>query len=299
MKVFTQGIALTLMVLACAVAIAQDTKDKETQTPAQRRADRVEARADARADRAATDKPAMKNVDKTVAEYFAGKLLLMDQSTIQLAQLAEERSTNEKVKQFAQMLVDEHTKCSEKLRESAPAVVAVTELQSKGITRAAGFRGTIDPDDKSDAIDDPAKASKNPDASERLTEDETANTNREDVRKRLRPTAEHQILAIDRQATENYIVASTEMLEKLQGQDFDMGFLGFTIGSHTWALAELKAMDSVGDEKLQKHISDATKGVEKHLMKALELSKEFESDSAQRDNTTRPAKATESAPVPK
>ncbi len=303
MKAFKQGFALTLMGLACTAAIAQDTKNKDTETPAQKRAARAEARAEARADRARTDDDTtLINAEKNVAEYFAGKLLLMDQSTIQLAQLAEERSMNEKVKQFAKMLIDEHTKCSEKLRECAPGVVRVTELNSGGTTRSAGFRGTTDPDDKADAVDNPAKAAKNPDGSERLIENEPADRDREEGRKRTQTTNEmtpvHQILAIDRQATENYIQSTTEMLEKYQGQDFDMGFLGFTIGSHTWALAELKAMDSVGDEKFQKLISDATMKVEKHLMKAVELSKEFEADSAQRGNTTRPVNSTDDAPVP-
>lgn len=239
MNVFRQGIALALIGLACTAAIAQDTKGKGRETPAQKRANRTESRAD----RDSTDKGAvLKQDDKAIAEYFAGKLLLMDQSTIQLAQLAEEKSTNEKVKQFAKMLVEEHTKCSEKLRESAPGVVSVTELQSAGITHAAGFRGATEADDKADAVDNPAKAARNParnpDGSERLIgngpvdKDRVDGSNRKQREHAMTPL--HRILTIDRQATENYVQSTTEMLSKYQGQDFDMGFLGFTIGSHTW-----------------------------------------------------------------
>ena len=81
----------------------------------------------------------LKHADDAVAEYFAGKLMLMDQSTIQLAQLAEERSTNEKVKQFAKMLADEHMKCNEKLRECALASWKSPSCTTRGITHAAGF----------------------------------------------------------------------------------------------------------------------------------------------------------------
>lgn len=303
MKVFRQGIALALIGLACTAAIAQDTKGKGKETPAQKRANRTEARAD----RDSTDEgTALKQDDKAIAEYFAGKLMLMDQSTIQLAQLAEERSTNEKVKQFAKMLVEEHTKCSEKLRESAPGVVSVTELQSEGTTRTAGFRGTTDADDKADAVDNPAKAARNParnpDGSERLIGNGPVDKDREDGSSRTQTaqamTPLHRILTIDRQATENYIQSTTEMLSRYQGQEFDMGFLGFTIGSHTWALAELKAMDSVGDEKFQKLINDATTKVEQHMMKAEELSKELGADSAQKGNTTRPTTSNGNAPSP-
>ena len=303
MKVFRQGIALALMGLACTAAIAQDTKIKGKETPAQKRADRAEARAD----RLSTDAGAdLKHDDKAIAEYFAGKLMLMDQSTIQLAQLAETKSMNEKVKQFAKMLVEEHTKCSEKLRESAPGVVSVTELHSAGITHAAGFRGIVDADDKTDTVDDPAKGERNPgrkpDGAERLSGIDPTDKDRADDNKRhhvehaMAPL--HRILQIDRQATENYVQSTTEVLSRYQGQEFDMGFLGFTIGSHTWALAELKAMDSVGDEKFQKLINDATTKVEQHMMKAEELSKELGADSAQKGNTTRPTTSNGNAPSP-
>ena len=208
MKVFRQGIALALMGLACTAAIAQDTKIKGKETPAQKRADRAEARAD----RLSTDAGAdLKHDDKAIAEYFAGKLMLMDQSTIQLAQLAETKSMNEKVKQFAKMLVEEHTKCSEKLRESAPGLDAVTTLQGGGITRTVGFRGTTDADDKSDAIDNPAKgdrnAPRNPDGAERIIGNGPVDKDSAEGNKRTQTahamTPLHRILTIERQATAN------------------------------------------------------------------------------------------------
>jgi len=326
MKVFRHGIALALMGLACTTAIAQDTRIRGKETPAQKRADRAEARADRHttdadaelkqevlerigpliAGRIIAAREESKQDDKAIAEYFAGKLMLMDQSTIQLAQLAEERSTNEKVKQFARMLAEEHTKCSEMLRESAPGVVGVTELQSAEITQVAGFRGPTDADEKTDAVVRPAKGERNParkpDDAEQLTGNDPADKDHADDSKHHRAahtmTPLHRILSIDRQATENYVQSTTEMLNKYQGQEFDMGFLGFTIGSHTWALAELKAMDSVGDEKFRKLISDATTKVEQHMMKAEELSKELGADSAQNRNTTRPTTSNENAPAP-
>jgi len=303
MKIFKQGIALALIGLACTTAIAQDTKNKGKETPAQKRADRAEARADRRTTEGGAE---LKQDDKAIAEYFAGKLMLMDQSTIELARLAEERSTNEKVKQFARVLVEEHTKCSEKLRESAPGVVGVTELHSAGITHAAGFRGASDADGKTDAVDNPANGEKNPagkpDGAERLTGNDPADKDRAEDSKHNRAahamTPLHRILNIDRQATENYVQSTTEMLNKYQGQEFDMGFLGFTIGSHSWALAELMAMDSIGDEKFQKLVSDATTKVEQHMMRAEKLSKELGSDSARTGNTARPTKSNGDAPVP-
>ncbi len=303
MKLFRHGIALALMGLACTTAFAQDTKIKGQETPAQKRADRAEARADRLSTKADADP---RGNDAAVAEYFAGKLMLMDQSTIQLAQLAEERSTNEKVKQFAGMLVEEHTKCSEKLRDSAPGVVSVTLLQSTGITHAAGFRGENQADENSDAVDNPAKGEKNPArkpaGAKRLIGNEPVDNDLEDdvnPKKTVHAmTPLHRILTIERQATENYVASTTEMLSQYDGQEFDMGFIGFTIGSHTWALAELKAMDSVGDEKFQTLINDATTKIEQHMMKAEQLSKELGADSDRTGKATRPATLGGNAPTP-
>lgn len=303
MKVFRQGIALALIGLACTAAIAQDTKIKGKETPAQKRADRAEARADRLSTNAGDNQ---KVDDKAIAEYFAGKLILMDHSTIQLAQLAEAKSTNEKVKQFAKMLVEEHTKCSEQLRASAPGVVSVTDLQGVGITHAAGFRGETEADEKSDAGDNPAKGERNPSrkpvGAERLIGNEPVDKDREHHGNSPKTTHAmtplHRILTIERQATENYVQSTTEMLNKYDGQEFDMGFVGFAIGSHTWALAELKAMDSVGDEKFQRLINEATAKVEQHMMKAEELSKELGADFVQRGSTTRRTTSNENAPVP-
>lgn len=301
--VFKQGIALAIMGLACTAAIAQDTKIKPRETPGQKRADRAEARADRLSTNAGENQ---KVDDKAIAEYFAGKLILMDQSTIQLAQLATEKSTNEKVKQFARMLVEEHTKCSEQLRESAPGVVSVTNLQSAGITHAAGFRGETVGDEESDAVDKPAKGETNPARKPAGAElprgNEPVDNGRENdgnsTKTARAMTPLHRILTIERQATDNYVRATTEMLSKYDGQDFDMGFLGFTIGSHTWALAELKAMDSVGDEKFQKLISDATTNVEQHMMKAQELSKELGIETGKTGNTDRRTTSEEKTPAP-
>lgn len=300
MKKFTTGCALALLGLASTVAVAQDTTEKKAESPKQHRLERAEARVDRI--RNADEEKLDRRSDKAVSEYYAGKLMLMDQSTIQLAKLAEERSTNAQIKEFAKMLIEEHTKCSEKLRESAPDVVEITEVDSLVVTRAAGYRGSPDSNDKTNTVDKPDQPATNPEQKADVSEKPVGDPNERDVKKRARTAHEmstlHQVLAIDREATRNYMQSSSDMLEKYQGQDFDMGFLGFTIGSHTWALAELKALDSVGDEKFQKLIADATMKVEQHLSKAQELSKEFENEYAQRGNATRPATSTGTAPVP-
>ena len=303
MKTFSTGVAIALLIAACSLAAAQESANKNAEKAAEQRTIRQEKRAEKAKDR---ERGKTTHADKAVTEYFAGKMMLMDQSTIELAKMAEQRSSNPQVKQFAKMLVDEHTKCRQKLEKRAPEVVALTDLNNAAISKTAGYHGAENDDKEADAIDNPAKAAKDParnkDGTERLVGNGPVDPDGVDAHSRMHGNAmnpTHRILAIDRQATNNYIQSTTEMLAKFDGNDFDMGFLGFTIGSHTWALSELKAMSSVGDEEFQKLISDATVKTEQHLIKAQELSKEFEKAFAQRGNAPQPTATVGQAPVPK
>ncbi|WP_237226544.1 hypothetical protein [Rubinisphaera sp. JC750] len=85
-----------------------------------------------------------------------------------------------------------------------------------------------------------------------------------------------QICKIEKEAAQNYLDRTQQMLERYNGQDFDMAFLGFQIGSHTWALSELNAMQGVGDEEFQKVVADAKQKMEQHLKQAKQLSKKYE-----------------------
>lgn len=85
-----------------------------------------------------------------------------------------------------------------------------------------------------------------------------------------------QICKIEKEAAQNYLDRTQQMLERYNGQDFDMAFLGFQIGSHTWAISELNAMQGVGDEEFQKVVADAKQKMEQHLKQAKQLSKKYE-----------------------
>lgn len=303
MRMFSTGFGITLLTVACSLSTAQEPANRTDAKDADERSERQERRAE-RTQKRQNGK--MTHADKVVMDYFAGRLMLMDQSTIELARMADERTSNPQVRQFAESLVNDHTECRQKLQERAPSVVEITDLKNRVITQKAGYRGNKNSDDESDAVDDPAKAAKdpsrNPDGTERIVGNGPVDPDGVDGHKKMSGNAlspVNRILAIDRQATDNYVQSATNMLKEFDGQDFDMGFLGFTIGSHTWALSELKAMDAVGDEEFQKLISDATSRTEQHLAKAQELSEQFEKDLAQRGNAPQSADSAGQTPNPK
>ncbi len=245
---------------------------------------------------------------RTMTDFFAGKLILMNQNTIEMSEMAEQKSTSQEVKDFAKMLADEHRQSNEKLNKQCPQVFQhlTNEDSNSRMKHKAGFRGEGQPNNES--VEQPAatEAQATQDTTESKAEAnrrlrEEARSERVDARgQRTAESTEYaakdsgekdvhgsmhkvsmpiqQILEIEQHAAKNYQQASNQMLEKYQGQDFDMGFLGFQIASHTWSLAELKAIDSkkVGDQEFQKLISDATQSTEQHLKKAQMLAKNIE-----------------------
>lgn len=265
-----------------------------------------------------TDQPGQRGQQSTtpVVQYFAGKLMLMNESMMQLNQLAEQKASSDEVKKFAQKMNKEHQQLSQKLRECAPEIAKLTSL-SDAQRHAVGFRGT-EGNDATDRQDRSNQDRSNTETTgDRPNQDQPGNTNdiqlqqrREDDRlsgDRAERTAArgeiettsatstqgggdqlvHQILSVDRKAAEGYTQASTQMLQQYQGQDFDMGFLGFQIATHTIAVSELKAMDSVGDEKFQQVVQQASRSMEQHLQEAKQLAHKFENDKSNRSTGQR------------
>ncbi len=228
------NLASAVATLVCSLALGQQATERETgqQTGQQRKTAQTEA-----------------GTDPLVTQYLAGTLMLMNHCTIQMSDMAEQRSESKEVKQFAQMLSQHHQQLNEELRRLAPEVADLTMLK-EGEQRTAAFRGKqtsgdSDPQHSGDAA------------------------------------LVTRLLEIDRQATQNYLKSSTQMLQQYEGQDFDMGFLGFQIGAHTWAQAELQACEGTGDDEFQQVIKRATENVEQHLQQARQLAKQFEDDRRQ------------------
>jgi len=212
-----------------------------------------------------------KNSSAALEQFFAGKLMLMNHSTILMSDMAARETSSDEIKQFANKLHEAHAAMNRKLTDVAPDIAAITTLDSAGKPHASGFRGTP-PTERQSQVGEPEQKRH---ADGRLSEKQF-------------DSPLHHILSIQREAAENYLQTSTEMLSKYDGQDFDMGFLGFQIGQHTWALAELRAMKSVGDENFQNLVDEAAKHLEQHLSEARQLSKKFEDDTAQNRDTSRP-----------
>ncbi|MGV3486288.1 MAG: DUF4142 domain-containing protein [Planctomycetaceae bacterium] len=146
----------------------------------------------------------------TVTEVIVHKLKKANQGEIELAQMAQQKTDDQEVKQFAEMLVKDHQAFIQKLDQLPKG-----QQETKSVP--------------------------------------------------------HQLVQVMDQAHDNMLKMTKEMLQKHQGQDFRMAFLGQQIVAHTMMLSQLQAIESSGPPELQ---SLAQQGIEKtqsHLQKAKEL----------------------------
>jgi predicted outer membrane protein len=201
-----------------------------------------------------------------LTEYFADQLMLANHGEIELAKIAQERSTNNEVKQFAKMLIDDHMQLDAKLKQVAPKA-AEKFAERRRVATELGARIARNIRDR---------------VNERAIDRETPTADRVQTRTAAREAGEldafTRLCQINHAAARNHQELSKQLLEKYQGQDFDMAFLGMQIGAHGWLLSELQALQGVGTPEFQEIVTSATQSVQHHLEQAKALSKKFEDD---------------------
>jgi predicted outer membrane protein len=272
LKLASSATALSLCLTA--VTVTQTVSAIE---PAETENENIEQRATDRAGQSGGPEAASNEASRAsgqqqqLTDYFVDTLMLANQGEIEASQFAAQKTSNQQVKQFAEMLIQDHQKLDEKLKQLSPGAAAQFAEHSRRFGGRLTDRLAGRPDGDRSAPDRPLR-------------------NRPpQTRTGARDLATHDTLTrlcmINHQACANHRQMSKQMLESYQGQDFDMAFLGMQIGQHAWLLSELEALNGVGTPEFQQIVTEARQNVEQHLKRAKELSQKFEDDrSAPRDS---------------
>lgn len=181
---------------------------------------------------------------------IASCLLLGNQEEVALAQLAAERAESEQVKQFAQMLIEDHQQAIQKLQPLAKPGIGLSEGRQA------------------------ASSSQSPNAQQYTA-------NRQDLsRDAGSPATVEKILQLDQQATQACLDMTRQMLEEKQGAEFDEAFTGMQIGAHVGMLAQLKASEQHASGELASLIKQSQQTVKGHLDQAKQIYQGLEGQSA-------------------
>jgi predicted outer membrane protein len=228
---------------------AQDPAGQTDRSKAQRR----EYTANFRGDRANASAQT-----QDVQRFLVGCLLAKNQAEVELGKFAQQQSQSPEVKEFAQMLVQDHSKLIEKLQ------------------KVAGAQNASRPDARLDAeTGERTLPAENRDVAGQNAAERNATT-----RLAGNNAAVDQLLAMEQQIVERCTQAAKDELQQKQGAEFDKCYVSSQIGGHMHMLAALEVIQQQGPEQLQLLAQEAQPNVQKHLDHAKQLMKQLEGAGA-------------------
>jgi predicted outer membrane protein len=203
----------------------------------------------------------IENMDHFMVAWLAP----CNEEEVILAKMAQGRSQNPQVKQFADQMIQDHTAFLEKLGKFGHI--------EETFKNAAVAR---DPNVKRDAAAAPAAT-----PTEGAVRDtvravgETAREVARDVGDAVRSTVGYTDSAdacrMKREIHRECLALTERELDKWQGADFDQAYLGQQVGAHIGALATLKTFEKHASNEMRPLIEEARATTEKHLNHANEL----------------------------
>lgn len=217
-----------------------------------------------------------KQFDRPLVEFFAAKLVLCNKAQIQAANMAKEKATNAEVKQFAEMLLKDHTQANEKLRSFVASYAAAHSGGAE--PRVAEAARQTDP--ANPPKQDLAKGDKPADPKAKPVDPQAKPADRAVTETSLRTgdsATLQRVFEFYVDAHEAHMAKCKEMMSKLSGADFDKAWMAAQIGAHVAFLAELTALESRSTDQFQTAIRDIRTTVESHLQKAEAICKQLDS----------------------
>ena len=199
-----------------------------------------------------------------VERFLASCLLQKNKAEVELGQIAQQQAQNPQVKQFAQMMVQDHQQVVQKLQPLAGMHGARTDASSQ-------FDAQRQPADTTRLPGSPGAGQPDRDTDRNLTTDRASGKQN---------PALNEVAQIERQITDRYFEAVREDLQQKQGADFDKCYLATQIGGHMHMLAALEVIEQQGPDQLRQIAQQAQPKVQQHLEQAKQLMKQLEGSSA-------------------
>ncbi|HEX2473517.1 MAG TPA: DUF4142 domain-containing protein [Lacipirellulaceae bacterium] len=202
-----------------------------------------------------------------VEKFLAGCLLAKNKCEIEFAQLAQQQSQNPQVKEFAQMLEQDHQKIVQQLEQLAggQAGQTSTRTETQSQTSAIG---------QNDAQRQPADTTRLPGSpgATQITRRQTQ-TEAYGAQELSGPFA--QLAQIEKQIGERQKQIMLDELQQKSGVEFDKCYVGSQVGSHMQSLAALEVISQQQGE-LAQAAQQALPTVQQHLEHAKKLAKQLE-----------------------
>jgi len=237
-------------------AVAQSNTGQSGQSPAGGAATQP-PRAGAQAGSQASGQASQGNA---LAKHIAVCLVLGNQEEVALGQFAQDRAQNEQVKQFAQMMAEEHEQANAKIKQAVPEI-ANMDLK---LTATEGRPGSA--------------SGQSPSGNQRQSAS-GSQTGGQD----------QQMVQFAKEVKQECLNLTQAMLGEKQGAEFDKAYIGQQLVAHTGMLATLKASQKHASGQLQPILQEGTQMTEHHIAQAKQIMEQLGSaDGATAGQARRP-----------
>jgi putative membrane protein len=220
---------------------------------------------------------------KDVEHYLANCILTKNQSEIELAQLAQQQSQNPEVKQFAQKMIQDHSKFAQQLQQLAGV------RAEPGRTPGATTPGEGRQFDAQPGASDTTRLPGSPGATQPINR----NANQSvagSAQAHMQNAALQQLAQIERQIAERCQQAIRDELQQKSGAEFDKCYVGAQVGAHMHMLAALEVIGQQVQGPLAQVVQQAQPTVQQHLDHAKQLMQQLEQGSQPRAQAERPSR---------
>ena len=185
-------------------------------------------------------------------KHIAVCLILGNQEEAALGQFAQDRAQHDQVKQFAQMMAEEHQQANAKIQQAVPQLASM-DLKltaTEGNAGSAPGQGTRD--------------------------------NQRQSATGAQAGGQDQMVQFAKQVKQECLNLTQAELGRKQGAEFDKCYIAQQIVAHTGMLAHLRASQQHVSNELQPIIQEGTKMTEHHLAQARQIMEQLENEGGAR-----------------
>jgi predicted outer membrane protein len=212
---------------------------------------------------------------------------------IQFSQMAQQKSSNEQVKQFAQQMVEEHGQLAQKLQQAAGTeqdAQAGTDVGRKirlGVNRKREEQESEQPQPADAQQEQQREGAENADQAQVAANDQA----QQRTARRLRMAERHRgLTAFHAEIVQECLQQKQQMLGEKQGAEFDKCFMQAQIGAHVGAIATLQvAQKHAQSSELKQALQEAEQTTKQHLDHAVALFEQLDKGGAGEGAQKKPA----------
>ena len=207
-------------------------------------------------------------------DFIVHKLKRGNEAEVELGQMAVDRAKSDSVKEFAEMMVKQHQAMIQKLEQQSTR--SPDRANRDGAQPAGGTSGqNSSTNNNQPATNQPAS---NNQPAQPASGQTAGQANAQGHAGGMTGHVPHMLVALTDQSCDNELQLTKQMLEKHEGDDFEMAYIGQQIVAHTCMLAHLQALKNSGPQELQQLASEGEQTTRKHLDHAMKIAKELGED---------------------